>query len=356
MTHAPQSFIDSARFQARLCEAYGSPFSGVVLDLVADDMAAGGPFASLAAPWAELDVRRVTADAGPLRVLGGLHYLVLSGAAPALAALYPPVGAGAGRAKLLAALTDAARAHQARLAAIMTSPPQTNEVARSRCLAGGFLTVAAETGLPLRCLEIGSSAGLNQNWNLYRYEFGETGGWGAADSPVRFRDGWTGGAPPTPGAVTVAERAGCDQNPIDVGDPDQALRLQAYVWPDQALRLGNLRAAVALTRTSPPNLEHADAADWAKARAVPSPGVATVLFHSVVWQYLAPEVRESLRQTIASAAQAATPEQPFAWLRMEPSLTNPAGMMEVRLSLWPGGEDRLLAHAHPHGATVDWQA
>jgi hypothetical protein len=356
MTQAPQSFIDSVRFQARLCEVYGSPFSGVVLDMIADDMAEGGPFASLATPWVGLDLRRVTADAGPLRVLGGLHYLVLSGAAPELAALYPPAGDGADRAGLSAALVDAARAHQDRLAAIMTSPPQTNEVARSRCLVGGFLTVATETGLPLRCLEIGSSAGLNQNWNLYCYEFGEAGGWGAADSPVRFVDGWTGGAPPANGSVSVVERAGCDQNPIDIGDPDQALRLQAYVWPDQAQRLGNLRAAIDLARTSPPNLERIDAAEWAKARAVPVPGVATVLFHSVVWQYLSPAVRDSLRETIAAAAKAAAPDQPFAWLRMEPSLNNPAGMMEVRLSLWPGGEDRLLAIAHPHGATVDWQA
>jgi hypothetical protein len=30
--------------------------------------------------------------------------------------------------------------------------------------------------------------------------------------------------------------------------------------------------------------------------------------------------------------------------------------VEVRLRLWPGGEDRLLARAHHHGAWVDWIA
>jgi len=38
---------------------------------------------------------------------------------------------------------------------------------------------------------------------------------------------------------------------------------------------------------------------------------------------------------------------------MEPPRDNPA-LIELRLTLWPGGEDRLLAHVHPHGASVSW--
>jgi hypothetical protein len=29
--------------------------------------------------------------------------------------------------------------------------------------------------------------------------------------------------------------------------------------------------------------------------------------------------------------------------------------MELRLRLWPGGEARVLAGCHPHGATVAWK-
>ena len=355
MSAALSAFVEASRFQARLCEAFGSPFSAAVLDIVADDVARGGVFAGLAAPWAGVDARRITADAAPLRLLGGLHSLVLSGAAADLAALYPPAVATADHGRIADVAPRAAEANREFFARFITSPPQTNEVSRSKCLVGGFLTVAAETGMPLRCLEIGSSAGLNQNWNLYHYAFGGAWEWGDAASPVRFDSGWTGGAPPCPAGVRVADRRGCDQNPIDVGDPLQALRLQAYVWPDQAERLGNLRAAIGLGRVAPPRLERADAAKWAARHAVPTVGVATVLFHSVVWQYLAGATHESLRRTIAAAGAAATAERPFAWLRMEPSPTHPAGMQEVRLTLWPGGEDRLLALAHPHGATVEWR-
>ena len=349
------AFIEATRFQARLCEAFGSPFSGAVLDIIADDVGQGGPCAGLAAPWAGLEAARITADAAPLRLLGGLHSLVLSGATPDLAALYPPTSSPADADALRRLIPGVVAAHRQGLVDFVTSPPQTNEVSRSKALVGGFLTVAAETGLPLRCLEIGSSAGLNQNWNLYRYAYDGAWEWGDAASPVRFGSGWMGGAPPRPSGVAVSARAGCDQNPIDVTDPEQALRLQAYVWPDQTERLTNLRAAIELARAAPPSLAKADAAAWARAQAVPMSGVATVLFHSVVWQYLAGEVRESLRETIAQAGRAAAADRPFAWLRMEPSLSQPAGMMEVRLTLWPGGEERLLALAHPHGAIVDWQ-
>ncbi len=64
--------------------------------------------------------------------------------------------------------------------------------------------------------------------------------------------------------------------------------------------------------------------------------MASLLFHSVVRQYLAAEVRDSPRATLAAAGAAPTSDQPFAWLRMLPSLTQAAGMQEVRLALWPG--------------------
>jgi hypothetical protein len=29
--------------------------------------------------------------------------------------------------------------------------------------------------------------------------------------------------------------------------------------------------------------------------------------------------------------------------------------MELQLTQWPVGEERLLAHAHPHGAWIEWR-
>lgn len=46
---------------------------------------------------------------------------------------------------------------------------------------------------------------------------------------------------------------------------------------------------------------------------------------------------------------------PFAWLRMEPPPTA-LHDMELKITIWPGGEEHALAKLHPHGAFVDWKA
>lgn len=177
-------------FQTIDCEVVGSRFSADVLRIVIAD--ASGPFAAIVAPWAGWSELEMIAAAAPLRMLGGLHDIVLRGMAPALAAQYPP--AEPDRVALCAQLVEVARTNAAYLARFIHSPPQTNEVRRSLCLVGGFLTVARKTGLALRCLEIGASAGLNLNWDRYRYDLGPLGAWGDLDSPVRLDGEWT--APP----------------------------------------------------------------------------------------------------------------------------------------------------------------
>jgi hypothetical protein len=341
-----RALLDGATIGSR----FGSPFSGLVAAALAE--AADTPaMAALVSPWIDADRGRLDADAVGLRLLAGLHDLVLSGDEPGLAAIYRRADAGTDARALAACVRDVLARRVDRLARFMRSPPQTNEVGRSLCLLGGFLTVAEETGLPLRCLELGASAGLNQLWDRYRYDLGEGRVWGDAASPVVVTTRWSGGAPPLAVVPAVAERAACDQAPIDVDDPEAARRLQAYVWPDQPERMARLSAAIGLARAAGVRVDRADAADWAARHARPQAGVATVLYHSVFWQYPPAETRARLEAIIAEAAAQATPAAPFAWLRMEPDSSY---IYEVRLALWPPGEERRLARAHPHGAAVEW--
>jgi hypothetical protein len=354
MSEPSAALAQSLRLQAAACDSLGSPFSGGVARMIADDIDRGGAFSAFAGPWTDADVRQLFGEAVPLRFLGGLHHLVLTGAAPALARQYPPATSQPDWTVLAQAASGAARAHHRRVAEFLKSPPQTNEVNRSICLIGGFLAVARRTGLPLRCLEIGASAGLNLNWSRYRYDLEGAGAWGDAASPVRLSTDWSGPPPPFDQAVTVIERRGCDQKPIDIADPEQTLRLQAYVWPDQVQRLARLRGAIALGRENPPIVEAADAGVWAAAHARPVAGVATVLYHSVVWQYLSDDTQAALNAAVQAAGESATADSPFAWLRMEPVPSDMAGPMEVRLTEWPENREILLARVHPHGARVEW--
>lgn len=348
----PWAGLDGAfNFQIAASEAMGSPFTAEVMRLMLADARAGGPYAALVEPWLGQDARSLIAAAAPLRLLGGLHALALSGADPALAAEFPAARPQTDTAALRRRMVEAAQAHADLLARFRLSPPQTNEVRRSLCLIGGFLTVARETGLPLRCLELGASAGLNMNWDRYRYDLGALGAWGDPSSPVLIDGEWDGPPPPFEVAAEVAERAGCDQAPVDASDPEQALRLESFVWADQPERMVRLRGAIDLARRYPPPIAAEDAGAWALRMARPSAGAATVLYHSVVWSYLSESTRAAIGEAIRAAGEAATAQAPFAWLRMEPEA---GGAMAVRLTLWPGGAERGLAQVHPHGAKVLW--
>jgi hypothetical protein len=78
------------------------------------------------------------------------------------------------------------------------------------------------------------------------------------------------------------------------------------------------------------------------------PGAVTVLYHSIFWQYLPPATLAAMLAALEDLGRQAAPEAPFAWLRMEPVLDNLA-RTQLRVTLWPGGEDRLLAEVSPHG-------
>lgn len=347
-----EDLIRALQIQAAACQSLGSPFTASLLNAAAADVAAGGPTAALLATWSGVDARQLMIDALPLRFAASLHDLVLSGEAPELSAAY----AGQLVALDVDAAWSAAKAviasHRPRLIDFMGHEPQTNEVRRSVCLVGGFLTVAAETGLPLRCFEIAASAGLNTSWDRYFYRLGDVA-WGDPASPVRMDADWTGPRPPVEARVEVIERQACDRRPTDLADLAQRRRLLSYIWPDQLERLARAKAAIGVTLANGVKVETADAVDWTARVVAPQPGAATVLFHSVFWQYMPADNQAALKTLIEAKGATATADAPFAWLRMEPPANDLTGM-EVSLTLWPGGETRILARVHPHGAAVTW--
>lgn len=290
------------------------------------------------------------ADALALRTAGALHALVLKGSSKGLSDVYPP--SPFDEKTLRPALDDALDKHADAITRFIENPPQTNEVARSAALAGGFFTIAALTSLPLAIFEIGSSAGINLHWDRFGYQLGSLAVRKTAGLPL-LAPSWEGPAPPAVDAF-VTERAGCDRAPIDSRSIDDALRLRAYVWPDQADRLARLDQALAAMRSSSIRIEQADAADWASLRLTERRNnVVTVLFHSIVWQYIDEKNQKRLEQTIEEAAQHADRKTPFAWLRMEPATAKAAAL---HLTLWPKGETFHLADVDYHGSWVRWHS
>jgi hypothetical protein len=329
------------RRQVEACTILGSPLYADLLGRAAANAEAGG------AVWEvlcghESDPR---GSALELRLMGAVNRLRLRGEEPQAFADWEAFEEVVGR-------------RRSRLRELVELPVQTNEVGRSAALLFGFLGVAGATGLPLRLLEVGASAGLNLNWDRYRYE-ADGFGWGYPGSRLHL-DAWrllqridAKGARPAlgePPRVEVASREGCDADPIDAASAAGRETLLAYVWADQQARVERLRAALEVADEHPVAVEREGAAAWSERKlAEPAEGVATLLFHSIFIQYLPDGERDELLATIAAAGDRATAAAPFAWLRLEPA----DRLADLRLNLWPGGEERLLARAGYHGDPVE---
>ena len=93
---------------------------------------------------------------------------------------------------------------------------------------------------------------------------------------------------------------------------------------------------------------HHDPPDSVLADGVP--GVATVVYHAIQWQYLSNVDGARFEQVMAVAGEAAIHNQPLAGLRFEPA----GNVAEVRLQLGPGSQERLLARSGFQGKPVQW--
>ncbi len=321
-----------------------------VLDRVAADVQAGGVFAAILSGH-ENDSGRL---ALPLRLLGGLHRLALDGRASRLRRWYPSTG---GQWDAEAAWPDvglAASEHADPLRAALDQPPQTNEVGRAAALIGGLLNLAHRYALPIRLFEVGCSAGLNLRADHYCYRY-PGGQWGPTDSPVTIDDAWRGQLPRA-AALRIVERQGYDIAPLDATGRDGELTLLSYVWPDQPERLDRLRGAISIARRVPASLQRRNAVDAVAGLRV-ADGALTVLWHSIMWQYLSADEQAAVRAGIEALGARARADAPFAHLMLEPQRRTPDAPVEftVRARCWPGGDDALLAVCSPHGPPVNWE-
>lgn len=332
--------------QARACARLDAPFMARLTTLLAARLAPGSPVADALLGWpGDPDI---AADNPALRLAGGLHALVLSGAEPDLAAVYPPNAAS--DAALWVAVKAALDRHADRLLGWLARPPQTNEVRRAAALIPALHLIAATAGHSLHLWEIGCAAGLNLRADRFRLRAGGVT-YGPPGAHTRLVPDWTGPAPP-PAPLTVAGRRGVDLAPLDPAAPTDRLRLRAYLWPEQPDRRALTDAAIATARAVPARIDRADAVDWLAAGLPGRPRDATtVLFHTVAWQYLPPAARARGDALIAAAGAAATPRAPLARLGMEAD-GNPDAALT--LTLWPGGRTIPLARVDFHGRAVRW--
>nr|WP_086619595.1 DUF2332 domain-containing protein [Erythrobacter tepidarius] len=348
-------FTAALEWQARHAEENGAPATARVIRALAKVRASDTATGRRIANWPGLTLK----DAMPLRIAAGFHHLVLTGADARLAEIY--AGRITDQAAVDALVLDLTHRFDARLLPWLDRPPQTNEAGRAASIMAGLLWLAQRVQVPrFDLFELGASAGVNTMIDRYFFRLGDKE-LGPPQSPMRIVPEWRGASPPAPpSGFAITGLKGCDIAPINLADPDAALRLKAYVWPDAGERMARIDAAIALAGAKPPDLVAADVGDFAAQMLNRSqqPGLARVMFHSIMWQYLPAATQTRIAAAFAAEGAAATADSPLGWIALE---TDPATFRhELRVRLWDGaghrGEEHLLAHAHPHGAWVEWIA
>ncbi|WP_052852744.1 DUF2332 domain-containing protein [Streptomyces avicenniae] len=340
--------------QAEACARLGSPLYGALLARAAQDIRDGGPCAGAVLGHED----SAPDDALPLRFMAAVHSLALTGRAPALAGHLPSTGGTFDPERPEAAwpaLLETVSGHPEWIADWLTRPPQTNEVGRAHLLVAGLLYAVPSAQRPIRLFELGSSAGLNLRAEQFRYSSDDFA-WGPVDSAVQLTGTWEGPVPDwlrtgaqQHQALRIVERRGCDPTPIDPLSSDGALALRAYVWPDQVARMRRLDGALAIAAKVPATVEAAGAAEFLSAVDL-EPGTLTVVWHSVMQQYVGADEWALVRRELDRLAASATEEAGFAYLSFEPREGD-----AFRLTLRDGAEpERLLATARPHGLPARW--
>jgi len=342
-----KSVEEAIAWQADHAENAGAPCTArivrALLRVLETDTATGRRMAS----WHGLTLE----DAMPLRVAGGFHALYLAGEEPRLGEIYN--GLMTDQSLVDALVVETARIFDHLLLPWLDGPPQTNEAGRSAGVMAALMWLSGRLGAKFELNEIGASAGINTMMGRFHFDLGgvQTG---PNLSAMRIAPEWRGDPPPA-NPVQIVAANGCDLTPIDLTDERQALRLQAYVWPDATERLARMEAAIAMAKRAPPGLVKQDAADFVAERLADEQesGVTRVLFHTVMWQYMPQATRDAISQAMETAGAQATPDKPLAWIMSETN--RETFKQECRVRYWPGeAEEVMLAEAHPHGAWVEW--
>ncbi len=350
----PPTLSEHFEEQAGWCTQLGSPLTAELLLAMKDDLRDGGIIETLIGDWPT----NPRADALGLRLTAALHFARLSGMSDALADAYPSGDTDWSLKTLWPAARDFLSGNTEWTRAFIQSPPQTNETRRAFMLLTGLKTIAGQFDRPIHLLELGASAGLNQNFDAFHYDAGSWQ-WGDPASPMKVTTQWEGPEPDLSAPLVIHARKACDQNPLDLSDPVTRLTTKSYIWADQPERLARFDAAADIAISRGTHVEKADAADWLERELAARPdGVTTVVFHSVFFQYPPIETRQRMTALIEHYGRAAMDDAPICWLRYEPAVlwdrdtAYSAANMLCDFRAWPGDTRTRLLRSDGHVLAV----
>ena len=308
-------------------------------------------------------LRQIAAHAKPGQpqanlVLAAVHYLMLDGVQHPLAQHYPSVQPAARPSgDAFPKFLDFCQMHERAVVELVSKRiTNTNEVARSTSLYPAFDHVARQTSADLHMIEIGPSAGLNLNWDRYRYIYRRNGseilsrGEPAALMTLQAELRGDLTPPLAPSMPKVVSRVGLELNPVDLQNPEDRLWLKALIFPELTPRFARLEGAIATALSHPSKILFGNALELLEGvtQSLPSTGIP-VVYHSFVTYQFSTAMRERLQNTIVELSRS----RPLYRVSIEwDGADHP-----VAVTRYENGraEKTILADCNPHGAWLEWR-
>jgi hypothetical protein len=276
-------------------------------------------------------------------LFGAVHLLLLAGRGPELAAHYrslvdDPLPVSDSGPAFRRFVLD----HEEEIVDIgNTRYTQTNECRRCAVLLPLVMMAPFER---FHLIDVGTSAGLNLGLDRYHYRFGDLA-WGPESKVLLTTE--SRGATPRLHDIAVMRRIGLDLSPIDPGDQESRLWLDALIWPEHVERRARLRAALELMAAVEVEMVPGDALVTLPETLAGLPGAdPAMVVNSFTLIQFSPEQRDQLEE-IAAAARS---QRPVFRASMEALDKNDDW---ARLVIDDGSGPRQVGEAHPHGEWID---
>jgi hypothetical protein len=263
-----------------------------------------------------------------VRMLAAAHQLTLRGKTPELAVIldeiiHSKVPADSAYAKAWDLTRRTILGYPDEVSAAMSLPVQQQHPGRASALLQGLAMLAFRR---VRLLEIGACAGLSLAMDRYHW-IGSGWEWGDPSSPVELpADGYWRPR------VEIVQRAGCDLLPRDAASPEDRLISQSFVPLEHPAYGQILEQAMVLTGQAGIKIEASAAAPWLRKALSEQAdrGVATVVWHSMMWGYLEPDEQREIESILADASS----RMPLARVSFEPA-AQWGDVPVLRVSVYP---------------------
>lgn len=291
----------------------------------------------------------------PNLFFGAVHYLLLKNPNTELARYYPSIQKMNDGLIPLEVFKAFSLTRSSEIKEILqTKIVQTNALNRTAHLMP-IISSLSQPGEAVNIIDIGASAGLNLNLDLYEYHYNGRRQFG--NSPVKIKSEVSGIFPAFQNIALVNKKIGIDQNPIDVKLKEEALWLKALVWPDLSERFDRLENAIKIAQNS--NIELCKASEIHDFETIIRDQDATlplVVYHThALYQFPAEK-----RQAFWSMLDRVGKSRNFYYLAVEGNVVlarsyEKKGIL-VELTTYKNGSksSKLMAETNGHANWIKW--